>query len=68
MSYWILPVSGKPIVSSAVQSITQDEIRDPSVYNLLADFDDKIKAKFLIKDLKVDLTGLPTWSVLSMRH
>ena len=64
LSYWILPISGQPIVSSAVQSITQEEMRDPSVYNLLADFDEKVKQKFLVKDLKVDLTGVPDWSLL----
>ena len=64
LSYWILPISGLPIVSSTVQSITQEEMRDPSVYNLLADFDEKVKQKFLVKDLKVDLTGVPDWSLL----
>jgi len=39
-------------------------MRDPSIYNLLADFDEKVKEKFLIKDLKVDLNGIPDWSLL----
>ena len=28
------------------------------------DFDEKVKQKFLIKDLKVDLTNVPAWSIL----
>ena len=31
---------------------------------LLVDFDEKVKQKFLIKDLKVDLTNVPAWSIL----
>ena len=34
-------------------------MRDPSVYNVLADFDEK----FLIKGLKVDLTNVLSWSI-----
>ena len=44
LSYWILPISGLPIVSSTVQSITQDEMRDPKYHDLLSNFDEKIKA------------------------
>ena len=66
VSYWILPISGTSIsiVSSMVQSTTQDEMSYPSVHNLLADFDGKIKQKFLIIDLKVVLTNVPSWSIL----
>jgi len=61
LSYWILPVSGLPIVSSTVQAMIKEEIRDPNVYNLLAEFDEKTKHYFLNKDLKVDLD----WSILN---
>ena len=29
------------------------------------DFDEKVKQKFLIKDLKIDLTNVPAWSILN---
>ena len=66
LSYWILPISGTSIsiVLSMMQSSTQDEMSYSSVHNLLADFDGKIKQKFLIIDLKVVLTNVPSWSIL----
>ena len=64
LSYWILPISGLPIVSNTVQSVTSDEIRDPMYHDKLVEFDEKIKTRFEIKDLRNDLKDVPTWSLL----
>ena len=64
LSYYILPISGLPIVSSTVQAVTQDEMRDPKYHELLTNFDEKIKARFDIKDLRNNLDDVPAWSLL----
>ncbi|MEL6803179.1 MAG: hypothetical protein AAFO91_05255, partial [Bacteroidota bacterium] len=60
--FWILPISGRPIVRSTVHSFTSDEKDNPEVQKTLRDLDDSIKSKFgdAVKDDEVeeDLAGL----------
>jgi hypothetical protein len=45
MCFWVLPSSGVPIARSTVQSITEAELRDPSVQSRLQSYDKEIEQK-----------------------
>ena len=66
MSYWILPLSGRPIVCSTVQHITKDEARDPKYQELLLSYDKQIDKTVNFKDKDVDLTGLKPWDLIDI--
>lgn len=42
MCYWLMPVSGTPVVNSTVQHVTAEDIRDPNIKVRIDDFNTKL--------------------------
>ena len=42
MCYWLMPVSGVPVVNSSVQHITADKLRNPEIMHQIDDFNTRL--------------------------
>ena len=42
MCYWLMPVSGIPVVNSTVQHVTAEDMRDPDINARIEDFNTKL--------------------------
>ena len=42
MCYWLMPVSGIPVVNSSVQHVTAEDIRDPDIKARVDDFNTRL--------------------------
>ena len=65
MSYWILPVSDKPISTTNVQRMTETEKEMEKYKDLMATYDTKIEHRHDVKDKDINLTQVPHWNRLS---
>ena len=65
MSYWILPVSGKPISTTNVQRMTDEEIIMDEYVVQMASYDSKIEQRLIIKDQEINLDEVLQWNRLS---
>ena len=45
MCYWLMPVSGVPVVNSSVQHVTADERRNPEIMHRIEDFNTRLNAR-----------------------
>jgi NDP-sugar pyrophosphorylase family protein len=45
MCFWVLPISGVPIIQSTVQALSDPYLRDVDVRKLLQEYDEAIKEK-----------------------
>ncbi len=45
MCYWLMPVSGVPIVNSSVQHVTAEDLRNPEVMQRVDDFNNRLHVR-----------------------
>ena len=45
MCYWLMPVSGVPVVNSSVQHVTADERRNPEITHRIEDFNTRLNTR-----------------------
>ena len=65
MSYWVLPISGKPISTTNVQRMTESEKGMEKYKTLMSSYGKKIEKRLDVKDKDIDLTQVPHWNRLS---
>ncbi len=67
MSYWILPVSGKPISCVTVQPLTPSEKSTNEYIVVMNKFDESIAKRLVIQNSKVTFnSNTPEWNRLSL--
>ncbi len=45
MCYWLMPVSGVPVVNSSVQHVTAEDLRDPQIKERVEDFNHRLDVR-----------------------
>ena len=59
MSYWVLPVSWKPISTTNVQRMTDEEKTMDDYVIQMAIYDAKIEQRLDVKDQEINLDEVP---------
>ena len=54
MCYWLMPVSGVPVVKSSVQHVTTDDLCNPELVHRIEDFNTRLNTR-------LDDTNCPPW-------
>ena len=45
MCYWLMPVSGVPVMNSSVQHVTADDLRNPEIMHRIEDFNTRLNTQ-----------------------
>ena len=45
MCYWLMPVSGVPIVNSLIQHVTSEDLQNPDIRSRVDDFHNKLNTR-----------------------